>query len=91
MSALSLEYRALGAPASETASPIARSLAGVGDLFANSVAAMVLIVGALLPWLVLLGVGFLAVRSIRRRRGSGEAAESADTVTGRPTAGSSQR
>lgn len=71
MSDLSIEYRVTAAASPEARGPLARSVANVGDLFVESVAALVLVVGALLPWLALLGLVFLAVRAIRRR---GEAA-----------------
>ena len=77
MSEVSIEYRATAGAAPEARGPLARSVANAGDLFVESVAALILIVGALLPWLTLLGLAFLAVRWIRMRRDTYEATETA--------------
>lgn len=68
MSTFTLRYQS-GAPlAGGLWDPVRRSFGEVGSGFAGSLAAMILFVGLLLPWLILGGIVFLIVRAVRRRR-----------------------
>ena len=68
MSTFTLRYES-GAPlAGGLWEPVRQSFGEVGSGFAGSLAAMILFVGLLLPWLILGGIVFLIVRAVQRRR-----------------------
>ncbi len=75
MSTFTLRYQS-GAPlAGGLWDPVRRSFGEVGSGFANSLAALILFIGLLLPWLILGGIIFQIVRVVRRRRLRREALE----------------
>lgn len=55
-------------------SPVKQSLLRAGRVLAGSVAALIEVIVALLPWALLLGIVLLVVRAWRRRRRAGRAA-----------------
>jgi hypothetical protein len=68
MSTFNLSYQS-GAPLGGGMSdPIREAWGEVGSVFARSVAALILLVGILLPWLIVGAGVFFLVRSLRRRR-----------------------
>ena len=67
MSAIEIAYAARG-PAPGAVNPIVQAVDSVASASASSVAAMIVIVGVALPWALLGGLVFLAVRALRRRR-----------------------
>lgn len=80
MSAVEINYVARG-PASRPSNPIVEAVAQVGSAAASSLGAMIVIVGIALPWALIGGLVFLAIRTIRRRRERGDVAL-ADEVNG---------
>jgi len=72
MSAVELSYVARG-PAPDSPNPILQAFDQVASVSAGSVGAMIVIVGIALPWALLGGLVFLAVRAFRRRRERAEA------------------
>lgn len=67
MSAVEIAYVARGAAPAST-NPIGRALDQVAAAASGSVGAMILILGVFLPWAIVAGLLFLAVRTVRRRR-----------------------
>jgi hypothetical protein len=67
MSSVEIAYAARGqAPASTN--PLAEALDRVGSTATSSLAAMILIVGIILPWGIVGGILFLLFRTVQRRR-----------------------
>jgi len=66
------------APGFDSDAPIAGALEDAWDNLVGGIAALILIVATLLPWLALLGLGWLGVRRIRQRL---DTRESAPTVS----------
>lgn len=77
MSAIDISYVARG-PAPDSPNPIAQAFGQVGSISASSIGAMVVLVGVALPWVLLVGLVFLAARLIRRRRARDAEAEVGD-------------
>jgi hypothetical protein len=83
MSAVEISYVARG-PAPDSPNPIVQAFDQVASISASSVGAMIMIVGIALPWALLGGLVFLAVRAARRRRDAGDAEPVADISAARP-------
>ncbi len=78
MSTFTLAYQS-GAPlAGGIGDPIREAFGAVGSLFARSVAALILLVGIALPWVLIGLVIFYAARRIRRHRSGGAPADQPD-------------
>ncbi len=67
MSTFELSYEADGAAASSFWEPLRSSFANMGNFFGQSLAILVMAIAALLPWALLVGGIFAAVRYLRRR------------------------
>ena len=83
MSAVEISYVARG-PAPDSPNPIVQAFDQVASVSTSSVGAMIMIVGIALPWALLGGLVFLAVRTVRRRRDSADAEPEAEISGARP-------
>lgn len=68
MSAVEIDYQARAAAAPAPANPLAEAFGEVGGFSANSLAAMILVIGVAAPWAILAGALLLLFRFFRRRR-----------------------
>jgi hypothetical protein len=85
MSALTIEYASTPrAVAGSTFEPLRRALVGFFAAVLDSTAALVTVVGGLLPWILALWVLVWMVLRIRRRRASRRAAQAEAPPTGEP-------
>lgn len=74
MSAVEIGYETQSPMPASLRNPIGDAFAQLGSMSASSLAAMILAVGIIFPWVVLGAAVFLVVRRVRRRREEPEAA-----------------
>jgi hypothetical protein len=67
MSTITLRYESAGRLGGGFIDPLRQSFAQMGSLFGQSLGFIILLVAALLPWAILIGLLVLAVRTLRRR------------------------
>jgi len=67
MSTITLRYESAAPLGGGFIEPIRASFAQMGNLFGQSLGLIIMVVAALLPWAILVGLVLLAVRALRRR------------------------